>query len=87
MVVDDDDVAFHRTAVHLSDEATLPRAALLAEASVGAGVELMPERARLRQRCQFGPVARLRRFLPRCNRAVMLNLVDTAEDGLISQIV
>ena len=54
MMIDDDDVALHRPAVHLGDEAFLPRAAFLADASVGAGVELVPERAGLGKRRQFG---------------------------------
>ncbi len=44
VVVDDDEVGFERLAPHLGDEAGLPVRAGLAEAGLGAGVELGPER-------------------------------------------
>ena len=57
MMVDDDDVALHRLAMHLGDEAAVPGAAFLSQAGVGAGVDLVPERAGLGKRRQFGAVA------------------------------
>ena len=58
MMVDDDDVALHRPSMHLGDEAFVPGAALLSQAGVGTGVELVPESAGFRKRCQFGLVSR-----------------------------
>src|SRR5438034_857758 len=82
MMIDDDDVALHRPAVHFGDKTSIPRAAFLAETGVGASVELVPERARFRQRCQLRPVARLRVLLPCSNRAVVLDFIQAAEDLL-----
>src|SRR5438552_10736179 len=87
MMIDDDDVALHRAAVHLGNEASLPGTAFLPQASVGTRVELVPKRAGFGQRCQLRPVARLRGFLPRSNRPIVLNFADTAELRLISQVV
>ena len=87
MMVDDDDVALHRPAVHLGNEAALPRTTFLSQASVGARVELVPKRAGFGQRRQFSPVAVLRGLLPCGNRAVMLDLIQAAEDRRISKIV
>src|SRR5881628_1275360 len=87
MMIDDDDVALHRPAVHFGDKTSIPRAAFLAETGVGASVELVPERARFRQRCQLRPVARLRVLLPCSNRAVVLDFIQAAEDRRISKIV
>src|SRR5690349_22561187 len=86
-MIDDDDVTLHRPPVHFGDETALPRAAFLAETGVGASVELVPERARFRQRRHLRPVARLRGFLPRYDRAIVFNFVEAAEHGLIRQIV
>ncbi len=49
MMIDDNDVAFHRPAVHLGDETSLPRAALLPDTRLGSGVDLVPQAARFRQ--------------------------------------
>ena len=87
MMVDDDDVALHRPAVHLGDEAAVPGAALLSQAGVGTGVELVPESAGFRKRCQFGLVSRLRDLLPGRDGAVVLDLLQTAEHGLIGKVI
>src|SRR2546430_1034155 len=79
--------ALSRPAVHFGDKTSIPRAAFLAETGVGASVELVPERARFRQRCQLRPVARLRVLLPCSNRAVVLDFIQAAEDRRISKIV
>src|SRR5438445_112053 len=47
MMIDDDDVTLGCAAAHLGDEALVPRTALLSSASVGAGVELVPQGAGL----------------------------------------
>src|SRR5271166_1562497 len=57
VMVDDNDVALHRPAAHFGHEAALPLAALLASAGIGAGVELVPKQASLRQFGQLGTVA------------------------------
>ena len=82
MVIDDDDVALHCPAVHFRDETFIPRAALLANASVGACVDLVPERAGLGQFREFRPVSGLRRFLPRGNCTIVLDLFQTAQHRL-----
>ncbi len=87
VMVDDDDVALHRLAVHLGDEAAVPGAALLSQAGIGAGVDLVPERAGLGKRRQFGPVAGIRHFLPGGDGAVVLDLLQSAEHGLVGQVV
>src|ERR1700685_1165865 len=87
MMVDDNNIALHRPAVHFRDEAFVPRAALLDDASVGARVDLMPERAGLGQFRQFGAVSGLRRLLPRGDGAIVLNLLQAAQHGLAGQVV
>ncbi len=57
MVVDDDDVALGGASPHLGDEATFVFVALRAEARIGAGVELVPDRAGLGQFGKFGAVS------------------------------
>ena len=64
MMVDDDDVAFGGAAAHLGDEAAVVFFAFLAETGIGAGVELVPKRARLGQFGEFGAVSGLRSFFP-----------------------
>src|SRR5437870_13088866 len=87
MMIDDDDVALHRPAVHFADKTSIPRPAFLAETGVGASVELVPERARLRQRCQLRPVARLRVLLLCSNRAVGLDFIQAAESRRSGELV
>src|SRR5256712_13379713 len=87
MMVDDDDVALHRAPVHLGNEASTPGTAFWPQASFGTRVELAPKRAGCGQRRQFSPVAVLRGLLPCGNRAVMLDLIQAAEDRRISKIV
>src|ERR1700676_1410711 len=87
MMVDDDDVAFHCPAMHFRDEAFVPRAALLAEASVGACVDLMPERAGLGQLGEFRAVSGLRRLLPGGDGAIVLDFFQSAQYRLASQVI
>src|SRR6266849_2353281 len=49
VMVDDNNVALHRLAVHFGDEAAVPCAAFLSQAGVGAGVNLVPESAGFRK--------------------------------------
>ena len=87
MMIDDDDVALHRLAPHFGDEAFVPGAAFLAEAGVGARVELVPERAGFGQRREFGTVAGLRHLLPGGDGAVVLDLLQSAEHRLVGEVV
>src|ERR1700721_114630 len=86
MMIDYNDVALRGFATHLGDEAAVVFFALLAEASIGARIELVPERARLGQFGEFGAIAGLRRLLPCGNGAVVLDLFKPAEDGLVGEI-
>src|ERR1700687_3400422 len=64
MMIDDDDVALGRAPPHLGDKAAVKLAAFLPGASLGPGVELVPNRARLGQFREFRAVPRPRGFLP-----------------------
>src|SRR5580704_13875220 len=87
MVVDDDDVAFHRPAMHFGDETLVPGAAFLTDASVGARVDLMPERAGLGQFGEFGAISGLCRLFPRDDSAIVLDLFQTTQHGLAGKVV
>ena len=87
VMVDDDDVALHCLAMHFGDEAAVPGAAFLSQAGIGAGVDLVPERAGFRKRRQFGPVAGVRDFFPGGDGAVVLDLLQTAQHGLVGEVV
>src|SRR5258708_4033058 len=87
MMVDDDDVALRRPAVHFGDEALVPRTALLSQASVRARVQFVPQGARLWQRRQLRPVAARGGLLPRGNRAILLDFVQAAEHRLTCEVV
>src|SRR4051812_2146770 len=87
MMIDDNDVALRCAPMHLRDEAALKRTALLPETSVRARVNLVPECARLRKFRQLRAIARVRDLLPSGNRAVMLDLFQTAQHWLIGKIV
>src|ERR1700676_196117 len=87
MVIDDDDVALHAAAAHLGDEAPLPLAAFLSDAGVGAGIEFVPERARLRKFGKFGAVAGRSSFLPSGDSAVLLDLFQSAKHRFIGEVV
>ena len=87
MMVDDDDVALHRAPPHFGNEAALPLTAFLSRTGVRARIELMPKQARLWQFSELGAVSGCGVFFPRCDRAVMLDLFQPAEDRLIGQVV
>ena len=73
--------------VHLGDEAACPTRCISAQAGVGAGIQLVPERAGLGKRRQFGAVAGLRRLLPGRDRAVLFDLFQAAQHRLVGQVV
>src|SRR5208282_360062 len=86
MMIDDDDVALGRATAHLGDEAAVVLLAFLAEAGVGAGIELVPEGACLGQFGEFGAISGLRRLLPGGDSAVVFDFFQSAEHGLIGEI-
>src|SRR5215468_9044160 len=87
MMVDDDNVTLHRPPPHLGDETSLPRAALLTQATLSSGIELVPEKACFRQRYQFRPVSGLGSFLPGRDRAVVLNFLESRQYGVFGQVI
>src|SRR5581483_10404715 len=87
MMIDDDDVALGRAAMHLGDEAAVELLALLADAGVGARVEFGPELIVFRQQRELGPVAGFRGPLPVGDHAKLLDLIEPAQDGLFAQRV
>ena len=87
MVVDDDDVALGGFAAHGGDEAALELRALAADAVLGAGVELAPERAGLGQGGEFGAVAGAGFLVPVEQGAELVDLIEAVEDGLAGEVV
>ena len=87
MMVDDNDVALHTSPAHFSNEAALPLAAFLSDAGVGARVQLVPKSTGLGQFRKFRAIASSGCFLPRGNRAVLLDLFQSAEHRLIREVV
>ena len=81
VMIDDDDVALHRFAMHLGNKAAVPGAAFLSQAGIGAGVDLVPERAGLRKGRQLGPVPGIRHLFPCRDGAVMLDLLSPLSTG------
>ncbi len=87
MVVDDDDVALGGLAAHGGDEAALELGALAADAVLGAGVELAPERAGLGKGGEFGAVAGVGFLVPVEQGAELVDLIEAVEDGLAGEVV
>src|ERR1700721_2989110 len=87
MMIDDNNIALHAAAPHFSDEAPLPLAALLASASIGARIQFVPKRTGLGKFSKFRAVASRGRFLPGGNRTILLDLLQSAEDGLIREVI
>src|SRR5580692_3602495 len=87
MMIDDNNVALHPAAAHFSDEAPLPLAALLPGASIGACIQFVPKRTGLGKFSKFSAVASRGRFLPRGNRTILLDLLQSAEDWLIRKVI
>src|ERR1700694_2381915 len=86
MMIDDDDVALRGAAPHLGDEAMLPLFAFLAETTISTRIELVPKSAGLGQFRKFGAVPCMRRLFPCGDGAVVFDLFQTAEHGLIREI-
>src|SRR3981189_3083336 len=87
MMVHDDDVALHPSPAHLGDEASLPLAALLSDASICACIQLVPTHTGLGHLRQLGPVAGRSSLFPRRNCAILLNLFQPVEHRLIPEVV
>ena len=87
MVVDDDDVALGSFAAHGGDEAALELRTFAADAVLGAGVELGPERTGFGKGGEFGAVAGGGLLVPIEQGAEFLDLIEAAEDGLAGEIV
>ena len=75
VVVHDDQLALERAPPHRGDKASLPVRAGRAQARLGPGVQLVPQRRVLRQRINLRPVARVRRALPVRDRMELRDLV------------
>src|SRR5208337_2607015 len=87
MVVNDAVVAIGSLAPHFGDEATLEFGALAANAMLGAGIQLSPERRVLRQGSEFGAVAGAGLFVPVQQNAELIDLIQAVENGLAGKVV
>ena len=85
MVVDDDNVGFLGLSPHLGDEATMIVGASRPQASLGARVQLVPQRARLRQSINFRTVAGLGCLLPAGNLGILIDLFKAVQNRLVAQ--
>ena len=56
-------------------------------AGIGAGIELVPERAGFGQFGEFGAVSGGGGFFPGGNGAILFDLFEAAKDGLVGQVV
>src|SRR5579863_8862855 len=87
MVIDNDDVAFRHAPAHLCNEAAAKLLAIGPGAAVNAGVQLGPQLAIFWQRSQLCPVASLSRFFPLRNLLIVIYFFQTAQYGLIPEII
>ena len=85
VVIDDDEVGLEGLAAHLGDEAGLPVGAGLAEADLGAGVELVPERGGLREVVDLGAIAGFGGALPLEDGVELRDVVEAGEDGVVAE--
>jgi len=85
MVIDDDQVGLKGAAAHLGDEAAAVIGACGAEAGVGAGVELVPEGGGFGEGGKLGAVAGFSDLLPLGNLAVLVDFVQSRQNGLIAE--
>ena len=87
VMVDDDDVALMRLAMHLGDEATLELLALLAGAGLAAGVDFGPRRRAFGKRMDLGAVASYGILLPIGDDLEVVEFLESGEDGLFLRVV
>src|SRR5579862_7661069 len=86
-MVDDDDVALSGAAAHFGNQAAVELLTLRADAAIGAGVELAPERACFGQLGQFGAVAGDCGLLPVADDLELADLFQSVQYRLVSEIV
>src|SRR5438270_13908771 len=87
MVIHNDDVALCGAAVHLRDKAAVPLLAFLSGTALGTGVELLPKLGVFRKPFQLGAITALGRSFPFGDLAVLLNLLQPAQNRLVGEIV
>src|ERR1700737_2897483 len=87
VMVDDDDVALGSAAAHLGNEAAVELLALGADAAIGAGIDLPPKLARLRQSGNFGTVAAPGGLLPLADDLELVDFVEPVQHRLIGEVV
>ena len=87
VMIHDHDVALRRLAPHHGNEAAIKFAALLPGTAVGTGVQLVPERARLRHGHQFGAVPGRRKFFPARDFGEMIDLFQSAQHRIRREVV
>ena len=85
MVVDDDEVGLEALRRIWGDEAGLPVGAGLAEADLGAGVELVPERGGLGEVVDLGAVAGFGGAFPLEDGVELRDVVEAGEDGVVAE--
>ena len=87
MMVDDDDVALVRAAVHLCQEAALELLALLAGTQIAARVHLLPRGAMLGQGLDLGTVAGGGSLFPVADNLKIGDFLQATENRLAIGIV
>src|ERR1700733_12976476 len=87
MVIDDDDVALVRAAVHFGEKAALELLALLAGAEFAAGVHLQPGGTGLGQRFDLGAIASSGGLLPFANNLKVGDFFQAVENGFAVGVV
>ena len=86
-MVDDDDVALHGPAPHFRNKAAIEFAALLARTGICPRVQFVPEQARFRKLGKLGAVSGGGGLFPGCNGAILFDLFQSAQHGLIGQVI
>ncbi len=85
VVIDDDEVGFEGAAAHLGDEAAAVVGTGRAEAGVGAGIELVPEGGGFGEGGELGAVAGFSDALPLGDLAVLVDLVQSRQNRLVTE--
>src|SRR5687768_9182230 len=76
MMIYNDDVGFLRSVAHACDEAGIKVGTLLAQTRLGAGIDVTPERERLRQVCEFGSISEFAFPGPVTNFFEVINFIE-----------
>ena len=85
VVVDDNDVRLKCLPAHLRDKAPPVIRAGRPQAGLGARIQLVPQRAHLRQAVNLSPIPGLRHLFPLGNLPILVNLFQARQDGLTAQ--